>query len=239
MTTRLFLIRHAETTLSVEDRFAGSTDVLLSDRGREQVRGLAHRLATFRPAAIYASPMKRTVETAQILSAPHGLPVQTDARLREIDHGRWEGLTRKEVEAQFPMESGMWIADPYNFAPIGGETGRAVVERAVPAIKEIVAAHPNELIFAVSHKATIRLIIGYFLGIDLKGYRDRLDQRPACLNALVLYNRDSATNFTNFANPIQFVQFVALLKKAQSHRRDRRERGEHGGKLSALRELCG
>jgi len=195
LTTRLFLIRHAETTLTVEDRFAGSSDVLLSDHGREQVQRLAHRLEEFRPAAIYASPMKRTVETAEILAAHHRsptVPVHTDPRLREIDHGRWEGLTRKEVEAQFPMEAGMWVADPYYFAPIGGETGKAVVERAVPAVKEIVARHPRDLVFVVSHKATLRLIIGYYLGIDLSGYRDRLDQRPACLNVLEFKNPDNA-----------------------------------------------
>lgn len=184
MTTRLFLIRHAESTLSLEDRFAGSTDVLLSDNGREQVHYLAHRLEEFHPVAIYASPLRRTVETADIQAAPHGLPVRTDARLREIDHGRWEGMTRREVASQFPLEVGLWMADPYNFAPIGGETGKAVVERAVPAIKEIVSAHRDDLVFVVSHKATMRLIIGYYLGIDLGGYRDRLDQRPACLNAL-------------------------------------------------------
>jgi broad specificity phosphatase PhoE len=192
MATRLFLVRHAETTLSTDDRFAGSTDVPLSDHGRDQVRRLAHRLQDFPPAAIIASTMGRTVETAQILAEPHGLRVQTDARLREIDHGRWEGLTRTEVLARYPMEAGMWLADPYNFAPVGGETGRSVEARAVPAIKEIVATYPDDLVYVVSHKATLRLVIGHFLGIDLRGYRDRLDQRPACLNVLEFKNPDEA-----------------------------------------------
>jgi probable phosphoglycerate mutase len=184
MLTRLCLIRHAETHLTVEERFAGATDVPLSDAGRWHARQLAHRLEEFPPAAVFSSPMARTVETAEILAAPHGLPVRPDARLREINHGRWEGLTRAEVEDRFPVEAGMWIADPYNFAPVGGETGRSVEERAVPAIMEIAAAHEGGLVFVISHKATLRLIIGHFLGIDLSGYRDRLDQRPACLNIL-------------------------------------------------------
>ncbi len=195
MTTRLFLVRHGETTLSTDDRFAGSTDVPLSEHGRDQVVHLAHRLSEFPPAAIYASPMKRTVETAEILAEPHrssNVAVQPEPRLREIDHGRWEGLTRREVESRYPVEAGMWIADPYTFAPVGGETGRAVAARAIPAIKEIVAAHPGDLAYVVSHKATLRLIIGYYLGIDLSGYRDRLDQRPACLNVLEFKNPDEA-----------------------------------------------
>jgi len=192
VTTRLFLVRHAETTLSVENRFAGSTDVLLSEKGRGQAQQLAHRLDDYDPTAVYASPMRRTVATAEILAAPHGLPVQTDPRLREIDHGHWEGLTREEVEARYPMEAGMWLADPYNFAPVGGEPGRSVTERGVAAVREIVEAHAGELVFVVSHKATLRLIIGYFLGIDLSGYRDRLDQRPACLNVLDFKNPGEA-----------------------------------------------
>jgi probable phosphoglycerate mutase len=192
MPTRLFLIRHAETTLSAEDRFAGSSDVPLSEHGRDQVQQLAHRLAGFAPAAVYASPMRRTLETAESLAAPHGLAVRADPRLREIDHGHWEGLTRREVEARYPMEAGMWLADPYNFAPVGGEPGRSVAERAVAAVKEIVAAHPDNVTFVVSHKATLRLIIGFYLGIDLSGYRDRLDQRPACLNVLEFKNPHEA-----------------------------------------------
>src|SRR5215831_7719989 len=96
-TTRIFLVRHGATVLSAEDRFAGSTDVELSDEGRAQAARLAERLATEKLAAVYASPMGRTRETAAILAAPHGLEVQARNGLREIDHGRWEQMTRSEV----------------------------------------------------------------------------------------------------------------------------------------------
>src|SRR6188768_945662 len=85
--TRVFLIRHGATTASAEDRFAGATDVPLSEEGRGQVGRLAERLADCDMAAIYASPMGRTVETAQILAKPHGLEVQIRDGLREISHG--------------------------------------------------------------------------------------------------------------------------------------------------------
>src|SRR5262245_65671216 len=91
-TTRLLLVRHGETTLSAEDRFAGSTDVPLGPNGRSQAERLAVRLADDPIAAAYASPMQRTVETASIIAAPHELEVIRRERLREIDHGRWEGL---------------------------------------------------------------------------------------------------------------------------------------------------
>src|SRR3954470_12751480 len=93
--TRVFMIRHGATVLTAEDRFAGSTDVELSDEGREQTRRLADRLSSEQIAAVFASPLSRTVETARILAKPHGLQVQTRDGLREISHGRWEQMTRR------------------------------------------------------------------------------------------------------------------------------------------------
>lgn len=158
MTTRLFLVRHGATVLSAEDRFAGSTDVELSQEGRRQAASLAERLTSEPMAAVYASPMARTVETATIASAPHRLAVTTSAGLKEIDHGRWEGLTRPEVEARFADEYADWEADPFTFAPEGGEAGIHVLARALPVIREIVARHQDETVLVVSHKATIRLL---------------------------------------------------------------------------------
>lgn len=184
MATRILLIRHGATVLSAEDRFAGSTDVELSDEGRHQAHCLAERLAEQPLAAVYASPLRRTVETATIVSAACKRAPITDPGLREIDHGHWEGRTRKEVEACFPEEYGAWEEDPFTFAPAGGEAGLAVMARALPVIREIVLHHPGETVAVVSHKATIRLVLSSLLGIEARGYRDRLDQAPACLNVL-------------------------------------------------------
>ncbi len=182
MTTRVFLVRHGATVLSAEDRFAGSTDVELSDDGRKQAGSLAERLANEPIAAVYASPMRRTVETATIIAAPHGLTLQTADGLREIDHGRWEGLLRPEAEERFAGEYLAWEADPFTFAPEGGESGLQVLSRALPVIREIVVKHTDETVIVVSHKATIRLLISSLLGVDARGYRDRMDQHPCCLN---------------------------------------------------------
>lgn len=184
MTTRVLLIRHGATVLSAEDRFAGATDVALSEEGRAQARALGERLADAEIAAVYASPMQRTIATANFIAAPHGLPVTTDAGLREIDHGRWEQLTRREVERRFPDEYESWEADPFTFAPENGESGLSVMARALPVVRNIVVANTDRTVAIVSHKATIRLVLCSLLGIDARGYRDRLDQSPACLNAL-------------------------------------------------------
>jgi probable phosphoglycerate mutase len=176
------MVRHGATVLSAEDRFAGATDVALSDEGREQTRRLAQRLSSENIVAVYASPLGRTVETAGILAAPHQLEVQTRDGLREISHGRWEQLTRREVEERFPEEAAEWERDPYTFAPVGGESGLAVTARALPVLIELVRQHPGENILVVSHKATIRLLLSSLLGFDPRRYRDNLDQKPAALN---------------------------------------------------------
>jgi broad specificity phosphatase PhoE len=180
--TRVFLVRHGDTVLSAEDRFAGETDVELSEKGREEARRLAQRLQGEKIVAVYASPLGRTVETARIIAKPHNLQVQTCDGFREISHGHWEGMKRHEVEEKFPEEMAEWEKDPYTFAPAGGESGLAVTARALPALIDLVRKHPGENILVVSHKATIRLLLSSLLGFDPRRYRDNLDQKPAALN---------------------------------------------------------
>ena len=192
MHSRIFLVRHGATVLTAEDRFAGATEVELSEEGREQVRRLAKRLAGEKIAAVYASPMGRTVETARILAEPHGLEVQLRDGLREISHGRWEQMTRKEVEKAFPEEAAAWEKDPFTFAPAGGESGLAVTARALPVLMEIVREHVADNVLVVSHKATIRLLLSSLLGFDPRRYRDTLDQNPAALNIVDFKNALSA-----------------------------------------------
>ena len=182
--TRIYLVRHGATQLSAEDRFAGAVDVELSDEGKFQAARLAERLADDSIGAVYCSPLARTIQTATILATPHKLPLIHQEGLREIDHGHWEGMRRIDVEAQFPDEYAAWEEDPFTFAPQGGETGVNVIARALPVLRQIVLEHRGHNVMVVSHKANIRLLISSLLGFDARGYRDRLDQSPACLNVL-------------------------------------------------------
>ena len=184
MTTRLYLVRHGATQSTAEDRFSGAEDVLLSEEGRTQSMRLAERLADDHVAAVFASPLERTMETARIIAAPHKLsPIAKDG-LREISHGHWEGLSRREVETKYPGEYTAWEADPFTFAPQNGESGLTVLARALPVIREVVEAYEGKNVLVVSHKATIRILVSSFLGFEMRGYRDRLDQAPASLNIL-------------------------------------------------------
>ena len=182
--TRVFLARHGATQLTAEGRFSGSVGVELSDEGRWQAAQLGERLRREGLDAAYASPMSRATETARLCGEVCGLVPETREGLREISHGHWEGLTRAEVEARFADEYAAWEEDPFTYAPAGGESGVAVLARALPALREIVTTHTGGRVLVVSHKATIRLLLSSLLGIDARGYRDRLDQAPACLNVL-------------------------------------------------------
>ncbi len=188
MPTRIFLVRHGATSLTAADRFAGSTDVPLSPEGRRQAGSLAERLQEQKIVAIYASPMQRTLETAAILAAPHGLQPIAEPGLREIDYGRWEGLTRSEIKDRFADEHAIWDEDPFTIAPLGGESGLNVLNRALPVMRGIVERHRHQSVLVVSHKGTNRLLISSLLGFDVRGYRDRLDQSPAALNILDFMN---------------------------------------------------
>ena len=184
MTTRVYLIRHGATELSAEDRFAGAVDVALSDGGRNQARLLGQRLAREKICAVYASPLQRTMSTAELIAEPHKLRVTPVAELREIAHGRWEGRTREDVAREYSEEYQHWEHDPFSFAPLGGESGLQVTARALPALLQLVDKHDGMPFVVVSHKATIRLLLSSLLGFDPRKYRDRLDQSPAALNIL-------------------------------------------------------
>jgi broad specificity phosphatase PhoE len=180
----VFLVRHGATQLTAEGRFSGAAGVDLSDEGRWQASRLGERLKAEELTAAYSSPLSRAADTAHIIADACGLTTALRDGLREISHGHWEGLTRVEVEARFPDEYAAWEEDPFTYAPDGGESGVAVLARALPTLREIVTAHVGGRVLIVSHKATIRLLLSSLLGFDARGYRDRLDQDPACLNVL-------------------------------------------------------
>jgi probable phosphoglycerate mutase len=182
--TRLYLVRHGATSATEEGRFSGAEGAELSEEGRWQAARLGERLARQDVAALYSSPLSRCLNTARIVADHCRLEPIVRADLREISHGHWEGMKRADVERDFRDEYTAWEEDPFTFAPAGGESGVAVLARALPVLREIVSAHPGQQVVVVSHKATLRLLLSSLLGFDARGYRDRLDQSPACLNVV-------------------------------------------------------
>ncbi len=156
--------------------------VHLNDAGKNQAQTLAARLAHFPLAAIYSSPLDRTMETAYYLAAPHRLEVQVIAEIGEVRYGDWEGGELKEL-SKHELWPGIQHYPSGTRFPGGGETLGEVQMRAVAAIDRLRAQHPKEIIALVSHADLIKLVIAYYIGMHVDLFQ-RLVINPASLTAL-------------------------------------------------------
>lgn len=178
--TTLMLVRHA-TTAATGRRLGGRTDAALDERGRDQAQAVAERLAQVPLAAVYASPLRRTRETAELVAAPHGLPVRTCEGLNEVDYGDWTDRPLKQL-----ARTKRWAviqARPSQVGFPGGETIRAAQLRASDAVEEIVAAHRSRPVVLVSHGDVIKAVTAFYLGLPLDLFQ-RLDVGPASVTVL-------------------------------------------------------
>lgn len=179
--TLLFLIRHGANDW-VHGRLAGWTPgVHLNEEGRRQVESLHQRLSDLPIAAVYSSPLERTVETAQGIAQPRNLPVRIVENLGEVRYGEWEGAELKEL-----YKHELWPG--VQFYPSGtrfpsGETLAEVQMRAVATLDTLRAQHPKQIIAAVSHADLIRLVVAYYIGMHIDLFQ-RLVINPASLTAL-------------------------------------------------------
>ncbi|GAB6157540.1 alpha-ribazole phosphatase [Desulfotomaculum varum] len=165
--TRLYLVRHGETAWNAGGKFQGHSDIPLSQRGREQAKALADRLSKQKIDAFYSSDLSRARETAVILAEPHQRTVYSLPALREINFGRWEGLTFKEIAETYGELSTRWWASPLTIAIPDGESLQQVVDRCSKAVTEIVMRHAGETVLLATHGGVIRVIVGLALGLDL------------------------------------------------------------------------
>jgi probable phosphoglycerate mutase len=156
---RLVLWRHGQTVWNAEHRFQGQSDIDLDDTGIAQAERAARLLAALRPDAIVSSDLRRAAATAAPLARLTGLEVSYDKDLRERYGGAWEGLTDKEIRAQYPAEHASWT-------PPDGEATAAVALRAGGALERIAEnAAPGSLVVVVSHGAAIRLGTAHLLSL--------------------------------------------------------------------------
>ena len=162
---RVVLLRHGRTEWNATGRFQGQLDSPLDGIGRAQAEAAAIAVAPMDPDAIVSSDLTRTRDTAAALAAALGHEVTFDERLREIDLGAWQGLTRAEARTQFPEEYAGWQAGEDRRRG-GGETYAEVGDRAAACVVETLdALGPGSLLVAVTHGGTARATIGTLLGL--------------------------------------------------------------------------
>ena len=165
--TVFHLLRHGEPTVfgRINGRLPG---VGLSPRGRAEIAAVAARLAEEKIEALYASPLQRTQETAEILAARLGLPVQYREDVIEIDYGEWTGLSFDEIRQDERWQ--MWARSRSIAAVPGGESWRRVQERVVGALFDLRQVHPEGSMVIISHGDVIRAALLFALGMPLDFY---------------------------------------------------------------------
>ncbi len=178
----LYFLRHGETTASQTGGFCGSLDPDLTPEGYEMAQDFAAAYKDLAWEAVFCSPMKRTVATAQPLCKTVGLTPHLRDGLKEIAYGRWEGRTPEDVNREFHDQYVRWTADPGWNAPTAGEKGVDIARRSSMVLDEIERAHPSGNVLIVSHKATVRIMLCSLLGIDVGRYRYRLGMPVAALS---------------------------------------------------------
>ncbi|MDO8612455.1 MAG: histidine phosphatase family protein [Dehalococcoidia bacterium] len=181
---RLFLVRHGETESNRLGLALGRNDVPLNEQGALQAEQLAAALSREPLAAVYASPLRRTLETARAVAGAHGLEVAVEERLIEMDIGELDGLTFAEVRMRYPGLLEEWMSGPGPNMPMpGGERLVDVQERAWAAVTELAARHAEEAVAAVTHNFVILSLLTKVLGIELSQFR-RLQHAVAAVSVV-------------------------------------------------------
>ncbi len=184
--TRLVLLRHGQTPLSVERRFAGRGDIPLTEEGHAQAEAAARRLARRRIDAVVSSPLRRTRDTAAHAAEALGLPVEIDEGFVETDFGVWEAMTFAEARSEDPASVDRWLADPRT-APPGGESFFEVAERVGAAREALVERYRGRTVLVVTHVTPIKVVVQQSMLAPLEAlYRMHLD--TACLTEVDVFS---------------------------------------------------
>lgn len=200
--TRLLLLRHGQTELSVHRRYSGRGNPALTEVGRRQADAAARYLAQRGGiSTVFASPLQRAYDTAAAAAKALGLDVTVDDDLIETDFGAWEGLTFTEAAERDPELHGRWLRDT-STAPPGGESFDAVAERVSRFRDRIVAAQQGSTVLVVSHVTPIKMLL-----------REALDAGPGILYRLHLdlASLSIAEFYSDGASSVRLVNQTAYL----------------------------
>ncbi|MDA1036260.1 MAG: histidine phosphatase family protein [Chloroflexi bacterium] len=183
---RWYLVRHGETQWNADERIQGQTDVPLHDGGRREAALTGKRLSDTRFAAVYASDLGRTQETARIIvgaqSAQPTLEIATSELLREVGYGIFEGLTWTEIREQDPrMKERQFVRD-LDFAPEQGESFRQVLARTGGFARTLVERHENDDLLIVAHGGSLRALAINILGLHHDDFWKLRGLNPASIS---------------------------------------------------------
>jgi len=164
-------MRHAQTDDNLVKRYTGRSDnVGINKEGKKQLKAVVPFLKSKKIKLIFSSPFKRCLETSLLLGKYLGLKGTIEEDLKEVNYGKWQGLTSIEVQERFPEIFKARGKDPVHVAPPEGETLLNMQKRVIEVIKKIISTKKNCLV--VTHGSCIHAILMYFKGINLKKFWD-------------------------------------------------------------------
>lgn len=211
--TTILLIRHAVNDYVKTGKLAGWTpEVHLNDEGKAQAEALGKRLADAPIKHIYASPLERTMETAEAIRQHHPhLTIEHNLDIAEVRYGDWEGMAISALRGRKMWEVVQEYPSRASFP--NGETMRGVQVRAVNGIESFVARHPGEMIAVVSHADIIKMVMAHYLGIHLDNFQ-RIVISPASISTLMLgHSRPFVASMNDMAHVLEIEKTRAREKQ--------------------------
>ncbi|CAN5848468.1 hypothetical protein BH23ACT11_BH23ACT11_11170 [soil metagenome] len=171
---RLLLARHGQSEWHHDNRYAGRSDIALTEIGQREAEVLARRAREEEPVSVICSPLVRAIDTARPAAAACGVELEIEERLREIDFGAWEGRTFEEVREDNPDQVEKFERVPDDAPFPNGESLPDAAARALEVYRDIHRRHEGQTVLIVAHNTLLRLSLCTMLGIPLKNYRKRL-----------------------------------------------------------------
>jgi len=161
----IILARHGETEWNVSEVFRGRIDIELNETGMKQAELLAKHLSNLKIDAIYSSPLKRALKTAQLIAHYHKLDAEVAPGLVDFDYGEWQGLPHQEVKVKYKELYAQWIKNPHWVKMPAGESLSELRKRAIAVVNNVIAKYEGNIVL-VSHRVVNKVLICALLGLD-------------------------------------------------------------------------
>jgi len=200
----IILARHGETEWNVEEVFRGRIDVELNETGIKQAELLAEYLSDLRIGAIYSSPLKRALKTAEIIAGYHKLDVEIAPGLIDFDYGKWQGLPHQEVKDKYKELYAEWVNSPDKVKMPAGESLNEVRKRAIDVVDSVIAKYKGTVVL-VSHRVVNKVLICALLGLDNSHFWN-IKQDTGGITTFIYENERfilTEHNNTSYLKPIQ------------------------------------
>jgi broad specificity phosphatase PhoE len=197
--TEIILVRHGETEWNVQQVFRGRIDIELNETGLRQAKLLAEYLSGVNIDAVYSSPLRRALKTAEVIASPHKLEVKIAPGLIDCDFGKWQGLPHQEVKHRYKELYLQWRENPHLVQMPDGENLNDVRERALTVVDEVMAKYEGTVAL-ISHRVVNKVLICALLGLDNSHFWNIKQDTGgtttfACINQRFILTKHNDTSF--------------------------------------------